>query len=94
MTWQIYHERNGPIRTAIAKQPYIDGIDGPETEGWVEVEPVGQSSELLAELEPMLEQIYGWVGPGYPDLDDERERELFMGDVIKLAYAYYSGRHA
>ncbi len=43
-------------------------------------------------LEEYLERLYGWVGPGYPDLDDLEERELFMKDVMGAAYAWYAAR--
>lgn len=34
-------------------------------------------------------RIWGWVGPGYPDLDDPEEREAFMSDVRDIAAIYF-----
>jgi hypothetical protein len=39
-------------------------------------------------FETYMDRLYGWVGPGYPDLDDPVERELFMDDVIGAAYQW------
>jgi hypothetical protein len=34
-------------------------------------------------------KIWGWVGPGYPDLDDPDEREVFMRDVTEVAAVWF-----
>lgn len=34
--------------------------------------------------------VWAWVGPGYPDLDDPEERDLFMRSVSELAWAYFA----
>lgn len=35
------------------------------------------------------EEVWRWVGPGYPDLDDPDERKRFMGAVTDLAAAWF-----
>jgi hypothetical protein len=41
------------------------------------------------QLKAAAHRVWTWVGPGYPDLDDIEERELFMADVSALARVYY-----
>ena len=33
--------------------------------------------------------VWAWVGPGDPDLDDSEERDAFMRDVLRLASVYF-----
>jgi hypothetical protein len=51
--------------------------------------PVGCSTCGVDRLMEAAERVYHWVGPGWPDLDDQEERDLFMKDVSTLAATWY-----
>lgn len=34
--------------------------------------------------------VWTWVGPGYPELDDEKERDRFMASVRDVAHAWFA----
>lgn len=58
---------------------------------------LGWKAEQAASHDTLVaaaERVWGWVGPGYPDLDNAEERDLFMRDVVSVAWAYFKLNHA
>lgn len=56
-------------------------------------EAIQKMDRLQADLHRLMDaaqNVWAWVGPGYPDLDDLDERDRFMRDVSKLAAVYFS----
>lgn len=81
--WSIYHTRNPRWRAALANQPWVDGIDGPEIDGWLEVveaEPQEEEGEGLREA---LRKVAGFTSnPGILRAMKWRDVDELLDQVV------------
>lgn len=80
--WRIYKQANSRLRGALALQPFVEGIEGPETGGWIEVvdAPAGSPSGEVEQLaRDLVAAVFEWKSHNELEVRASRLRAALAG---------------